>query len=484
MPASQAKRQFQFHRGASTRLNQGEGHDAILHLLNRKIENTYFPVEPFAATVDEWAGIPLIYAPDHIDFSCRIRADEDDNLQTFLDEVDGVVVGEVANPAIDLTGHPRLMGQFVLTEDTAGRLFEGGKINEDTRNAAADAIQECQTLIEEGNLSLSTAFCCPENDDGVLEGKVRPNHVLVFREDEHSQPKDRGAVILNKEGAMRHENVGKTISEKNKSEFKAALDSLWGLFKKMAGTSDEDGEKTQNAEVVVAPASTDVRPVEGSLEGTIEIVRNALSNRVGLSWEDGSPRMIWSLLTLPDQVIWQHPVSLKYFATGYAIEGDAVTFGEQTEVEQAFVVKQANAVLHGVTADDLETIRKRNMAETPQAAPDPRDTEIEALKQKNAEMQGKLAEMEKARKDTAWSQLKNKLPAGLVHTSEDEAKTRELFEKDPMAFANMILDHKMTPPTGEEGETFTNGPDGQDEQAKTNKILEEARGAKTPGQLH
>ncbi|MDD2404801.1 MAG: hypothetical protein PHI56_09695, partial [Victivallaceae bacterium] len=133
MPASQAKRKF--HRGESTRLNQEEGHDAILQLLNRKVGNWYYSVKPFEATVADWEGVPLIYAPQHIDFACPLRADKDGDLQRYLDEVGGVVVGENTKPAIDYAGHPRLMGKLLLTTATADRLYEAGLINEESRDA-------------------------------------------------------------------------------------------------------------------------------------------------------------------------------------------------------------------------------------------------------------------------------------------------------------------------------------------------------------
>jgi len=357
-------------------------HDAILHLLDRTVGDAFFPVEPFEKSLNQWASIPLIFAQNHIDFTCALPAHEDKNLQKYLDTVRGAIVGENADPRIDRTGHPKLITTFLFTEDTAQRLFDAGTIDAATLDASKAAIPVCQRLLEEGKLSLSSAFCAPNDADGALTGVVRPNHVLLFEETEADQPRDKGAVILNREISMpdkKIENIGRVISGTNRSKFKQALDSLWTLFKEMAGEEKE--------------------------------------NRI--AGDEGAE------VNGPDAAI---PEALPQLNAS-----DTMTETEHRHQD-------------GAAGDDVAALKE----------------EIAALKEENAALKEEIAALKKeitdakqAQKDAAWEQLKNKLPPGLVH-GEKEKETRQLFESDPLAFTNKLLDLKTAPPTKEEGEQYAN----------------------------
>jgi predicted RNase H-like nuclease (RuvC/YqgF family) len=70
--------------------------------------------------------------------------------------------------------------------------------------------------------------------------------LLVFKRDEQNLPKDKGTYILNKEEivlADQIENKGATISKENASELRGILDKLQALFKRMAGTPEEEEPK-------------------------------------------------------------------------------------------------------------------------------------------------------------------------------------------------------------------------------------------------
>ena len=67
----------------------------------------------------------------------------------------------------------------------------------------------------------------------------------------------------------------------------------------------------------------------------------------------------------------------------------------------------------------------------------------------------KIADIESASKEAAWQALKNKLPPGMVHKAEDEKATRELFESDPVAFTNKLLEIKAET-KGQSGQQFVN----------------------------
>jgi len=220
-------------------------HDAILHLLNRRVGDDYLPVEPFEATIDDWNGIPLIFAARHIEFSCSFPAHKDKNLQTYLEGVSGVIVGELSDSRIEQAGRPKLMTKFNFGEGTAKRLFEEGLIDEKTYKASVAAIPIAQKLVDEGKLSLSSAFCAPDDGNGSIAGTVRPNHVLLFEESAQNQPKDRGSVILNQmEQSMKKlEHEGKVISSANRAKLKQAIDALLNVFKEMGGGGEEEKQE-------------------------------------------------------------------------------------------------------------------------------------------------------------------------------------------------------------------------------------------------
>lgn len=423
-----------------------QAHDAILHLLNRKVGEDYLPVEPFEATIEDWNGIPLIFAPKHIDFSCSLPAQEDTNLQAYLAAVEGTIVGELSESRIEQAGRPKLMARFNFGEETASRLFEAGLIDESTYQASIDAIPVCQQLVDEGKLSLSSAFCAPDDGNGSITGKVRPNHVLLFEETEKSQPKDKSAVILNQMEAdmEKFENAGKVISSGNRVKFKSALDSLWNLFKEMAGGVDPEQKEHQTE--------------SESMEERRRLIQRAVTDRFGRAGEGMEKWGAWILLTFESSVIFRG-TDERLYEVSYAVEGDTVNLGEPVEVEVSYTKKETNmAEPEGVPA-----------------TPDPREEQIEALKRENAEMQAKIAASDQAAKDAAWVQLKNKLPPGMVH-GEKEQETRKLFESDPVAFTNQLLDLKKGEATLEEGEQHTNQGEGAEDTLTIVRELHEASG--------
>ena len=201
-----------------------ESHDAILQTLERWIPGyadrkgdegaIFYSREPFEQNIADWNGIDLIYAQEHPNMILYAK----DPAQALKD-INGRVVGKLSNARIEVAGHPRQMGQIEINDE------------------------EAQGLYEEGKLSLSTGFFCPINNNYELVGKLRPNHVLLFREDENNLPKDMGAVILNKE-EMEMANIGKVISAKNESEFKALIDKLWVFFSNL--TTGDKKEEVEN----------------------------------------------------------------------------------------------------------------------------------------------------------------------------------------------------------------------------------------------
>lgn len=201
-----------------------ESHNAILQTLERWIPGyaqgkgkegaIFYSREPFERNIADWNGIDLIFAEQHPNMVLYAK-----NPAQALKEIDGKVVGKLSNARIEVAGHPRQMGEVEIND------------------------KEAQSLYEEGKLSLSTGFFCPVNTDFELEGELTPNHVLLFREDENNLPKDKGAFILNKEEMA---NIGKVISAKNETEFKAIMDKLWGFFRNL--TTGKVKKEVENQE--------------------------------------------------------------------------------------------------------------------------------------------------------------------------------------------------------------------------------------------
>lgn len=155
-------------------------HDVTLQTLNREAKGVFLTLESFEPTVGAWAGTPVIKADGHPDMNLF-----DINPDEALKAVNGTIVGEVAEPHINMTGHPTLESVLSL-KDEAG----------------------LEALINQGNLSISTGFHCLKQEDfanqygpafASTKGPVTPHHVLLFIETPEAKntPGDKGAVFLN-----------------------------------------------------------------------------------------------------------------------------------------------------------------------------------------------------------------------------------------------------------------------------------------------
>jgi hypothetical protein len=481
-------------RGPTVQLQKvaSESHDAILHGLDRNIGKLFFSKEPFEPTLSLWEGIPLVFGKNHPD---PIRFAKDPGAELL--RVGGVITGELSDPRIELVGHPKLIVKKNYTDETAVRMFEEGLITEEQLEASRAAISVSLELLDAGKLSHSSGFICPDNGQ-FLTGVVLPNHVLDFEETDLDQPKDKMAVVLNKqEDSVTqgiHLNEGKVISKKNKARLKSILDGITAFFNEMAGPIEqgveskepEDVQVSQEASAEVPAAQPRVAPTE-SLEGRIEQVRQSLNKAIGLKYPDGTDRGVYTLMTLPDLVIWEHPDTGKFFANNYTMDGGNIEFTDPMEVEQTYVVKTASMVFTNMTAEDIENITRRSKMETieksaHEAAIAEKDAQIAQL-QKERDDYAAAVELEKKNKeDATWAELKGKvIPPGLVKEEADEAALRKLCKEDPVAFNTKILEARAnTKEFGEEGSAHTSGPGAEDDSI----VLTRARGRNIPGRLH
>lgn len=149
--------------------------NCTLQTLNRWIPSEadpngrYFELSAFEASVQDWDGVPLVFADAHPDPELFDRDPE-----AALAQVNGRIVGSTYDPRIEIEGHPRLMAGLNIDDE------------------------ECIALWEAGKLSLSTAFWMESGMDRHLTVVRQPNHVLVFREDAVNRPRDLGVLIANK----------------------------------------------------------------------------------------------------------------------------------------------------------------------------------------------------------------------------------------------------------------------------------------------
>jgi hypothetical protein len=458
------------HYCPACRLNKtaaAEPHDAILQRLDRKVGKLYFNKEPFIPTVDRWNNLPIVFAKKHLDPLRGITEAE-------LAEINGAIIGDIQDSKILIAGGAKLEAKKVYSIEPAQRMFEAGLISQDTLTRSQEALPIALKLNEEGKLSHSTAFICP--DDGQsLYGEVLPHHVLDFEETATDRPVDPGAVILNKQelgnvttkpAGNPHTNIGKAISAKNKAKLQSVLDAISTFWQENFG-EDEPTPKTNQE--IVATTGTMNTPDGESLEGQIENVRRAMSDNVGLKWPDGTPRSVWAVMTMPDRVIWQHPDTSQYFATPYTVGEGTVSFGQPEEVEQAYVVKEASAVITNMTAEDLDNIAKRNkMVDTTKTETDTKiaqlqkerddlaaakDAEIARLQKENEDLKKEQENIRLQKEDADWAQMKKTIiTPGLVKDPTDEAALRKLCKEDPLAFNAKILQNRA-PGTRQEGQT-------------------------------
>lgn len=167
-------------------------HAAVLQILNRWINyddrRLYYAVENFEGTGPMWDKTPMVYAQSHPD--ARLL---ESNLNEALSRVknaeggEGFVCGVLSNSDVQIPGQPRLESEVRFTDPSIEEAYRKGEI------------------------SLSTCFIANADTEGRIIGKVRPNHVLVFRHDEKNMPRDLGSMFLHKVEAKNVTNEKVTV---------------------------------------------------------------------------------------------------------------------------------------------------------------------------------------------------------------------------------------------------------------------------------
>jgi hypothetical protein len=261
--------------------NATTAHNSVLLTLNRWLtygpKKYYNALENFQGTEPEWETVPMVYAKEHPDPDL-IDAD----LDSALAGVGGRLCGTLGNAAIETSGQPRMTGQVAFSDPEVEELYAAGK------------------------LSLSVAHRAVEDkaNPGHLLGKVKPNHILIFPQDDLNQPRDLGAMLLNKDDLIL-ENAGRIISGTNKQKFKEALSALWNLFTDMGGNDggeeprppaeeEENGEepmteeltqKLKAAEEALANKTAEFEMLKASVDAQAEILKTFEQKQSNQEWE-------------------------------------------------------------------------------------------------------------------------------------------------------------------------------------------------------
>lgn len=165
------------------------GHDVILQSLDKMVNGWQLNVEMFKDTLDLWDGLDVIFSTDG--YHPDPTAYAEDKFKA-LEEVHGAVVGHIQNPQINTVGSAKLVGTV-----TGFELYP-----------------EIEKFLSNGDLNVSTAFF-------IREGRVIPNHVLVWSELRSGvEQGDPMAVFLNNDSHTKLESkIINAVMEKVKALF-------------------------------------------------------------------------------------------------------------------------------------------------------------------------------------------------------------------------------------------------------------------------
>jgi len=181
-------------------------HDVIINSLDTwrpylngdgSTDTLFYGSEVFTGTEKAWETIPVILGKRHPSTPYQ------HNPVKALEEAEGVVVGTLKDVYITETGSPALKSKLNLTDNQA------------------------EDLIKTRKMSMSSGFLSGRGADGKLtgiNGKVVPDHLLLFGHDRNNRPQDAACMFLNstEKGTMPDNESIKSVL----SEFLVELKSL------------------------------------------------------------------------------------------------------------------------------------------------------------------------------------------------------------------------------------------------------------------
>lgn len=362
---------------------------SIIQMLDRWVpdEQTgmYFKAEAFPSSVDQWDGIPLVFANDHPDLD-EFAKDQ----PTALDNVKGRIVGVCRRPRFVQEGHPHLRVALEITD------------------------KDCVQLWEEGKLSLSTAFWASVSDTDVI-GDVVPNHVLLFEEDDVNQPKDKGTLIQ-KGPAM----TAKPTPVKNADAPAEGglIEALKALLERFGGSAPAPAD-----EVEAANAAVKTPDPEGE---SIPLTPDPVEQAPVVKEDEFDPSKI-----KPNQ----NKVDTMTAETEAFTQKIAAVTAELANKNIAIKEKDANIATLTAALAQKETDFKI-------AADILAEKEL-AIANKAKELEtvtAELAAFVQKEGEAKFQAFVKTLPAGMTNKEEDVKALRELWDNDPRALANKAVE--------------------------------------------
>jgi hypothetical protein len=430
---------------------------SIIQMLDRWVpdEQTgmYFKAEAFPDTVDLWDGIPLVFANDHPDLDAFVK-----DQAAALADVKGRIVGVCRRPRFVQEGHPHLRTALEVTD------------------------KDCVALWEAGKLSLSTAFWASVSDTDVL-GDVKPNHVLLFEEDDVNQPKDKGTLIqkgiaMTAKPTTPIQNAGLV----NAGDVNGILSQISALFARLAGgnnpSPDVAGEIQEAGDVIpTTTVNPNPDPVPGAFGQTP--TPPAGTSRAITPAGAGIPQPIPVLKQDPPFEVEQ-PNEDVYKASNQKVD----TMTTETEALNQKIVSMSaelanKAAIVGEKDANIVTLKAAlaqkeadfkiagDILAEKEAAIANKDKEIVAVKaEKDAAIANKDKEIETVKAELAtFVQKENdakfdaylkQIPAGFSNKEEDVKALRALWDNDPRALVNKsieMIQSVKTPNTKTDGKS-------------------------------
>jgi len=391
----------------------------------------YFKAEAFTDSVSTWDGIPLVFANEHPDLDLFEK-----DPQAALDKVDGRIVGQCSDTRFIQEGHPHIRSALAVTD------------------------KECVDLWDQGSLSLSTAFWATVSGTDV-QGDIKPNHVLLFKEDAVNQPKDKGTLIQ-KAPTMTTKpqtNVGRVISQSNADELGGIIGSLSSFLARLQNpnTSSVDTSglvpNVGTAGVVTPAVSThphidDAEDKSETIPGSDEAEENLPTPTKSPSAPASKPvtpigRTIQDVPAYDGQdAQWGSPEAGTYDPSKNKISTvdtmtDEVLIQKVAAAEMAIankdvVIKEKTANIESLTAQLAQKDADFKVAAEILAA---KDAEIANKVAELKVRDEKIATMVQKEDDAAFQAYVNELPAGFSNKDEDVKVLRDMWNTNPKALA-------------------------------------------------
>jgi len=404
-------------------------HDSVLLTLNRWLEydgtKIYNGIENFQGTETAWDAVPLVFAEKHPDLELLEK-----NVESALEKINGRICGKLSNTKVETSGQPRLVSKILFSAP------------------------EIEKMYNEGKLSLSVAHHGKfDKDTGKILGNVTPNHVLVFLQDEKNQPRDLGAMLLNK--------------ETKKSAVESAIETIKNFVTPTKNEPPDSHVSVENAtspSVPPNPASKKIVKTSGQCMLTEKDFGDMLMSEIRkrFAYDDGTGN--FSGLKLPHHNVAgdlvPNCVRAALAAVGGARVGTPMNLGNNAEN----VKKHLEAHLN--EAKKMENTEIENKNNT-----------IKELEENLLMYKESLAAYEESAATAEWVALKSKIPQGWLAEKEEPVLRKE-YEENKVAFLNKLLDVSRGTETPEEGDEFTNKKvaDEEEDPLEINRELRYATG--------